>query len=278
MAQSNSPIYKTPIGKLKALTVEILRSRKYRQINLPEETIIDLLKNEMQLGKDERSAIKSARRKLHNIIAPYLGDLDYDQAIIDLESAFQNRQSDKIKQFCRSILAQHSSTRERLEILDIFYPRLFALGGKPKIILDLACGLNPFSLPWMNLDENIQYHAYDIHQPRIRLINRFFELYGVKPLAEVCDVLIKPPVFHVNVAFLFKEAHRMEQRRKGANRELLKTLDADSIFVSLPTLSLHGGRDLRARMRSLIDDTLKGLAWDVKEIEFTNELVFCINK
>ena len=271
-------IYEVSTTELHSLALEILNSRKYQNLGLPEETVADLLRNELAHNKDKKNAIKNTRRKLHNIIAPYLGDLNYDQAQSQLEIAFQSVQSDKIKEFCQFILAQHISSRERLEILENFYQKLFAPISKPRIILDMACALNPFSLPWMNLPYDIQYHAFDIHQPRVQLINRFFKLYGAQPFAEVRDVLLDPPTFHADAAFLFKEAHRMEQRRNGASRDLLQALDVDSLFVSLPTCSLHGKRDLISRMRLLMDIILKGLPWDVQEIAFTNELVFLIQK
>ena len=33
--------------------------------------------------------------------------------------------------------------------------------------LDLACGLNPLSLPWMGLNDEATYHVYDIDAERI---------------------------------------------------------------------------------------------------------------
>jgi len=78
------------------------------------------------------------RKKLHNIVAPYLGDPDYPLAAKTLEDAFQPGDSQAVKAACARLLATHASTLERLKILDEFYPRLFSLTGSPKTILDLA--------------------------------------------------------------------------------------------------------------------------------------------
>ena len=46
-------------------------------------------------------------------------------------------------------------------------------------ILDLACAMHPFAHPWMNLPPDCPYLAYDLHQPRVDLINHFFQTAGI---------------------------------------------------------------------------------------------------
>ena len=53
----------------------------------------------------------------------------------------------ELKSACRDILTLHSSTRERLPILDRFYRAVFEITGQPASILDLGCGLNPLACP-----------------------------------------------------------------------------------------------------------------------------------
>ena len=142
----------------------------------------------------------------------------------------------QVEQVCQTILAQHASTHERLPILEAFLPSEYLnFTGKPDIILDLACGLNPLALPWMGLPATVQYHAYDLHQPRVKMINRFFELMGLAPLAEVRDILLSPPEIEAPVAFFFKEAHRFEQRQHGCNVAFWNALRVRYLLVSLPT-------------------------------------------
>jgi len=256
----------------------ILQSRKYRDLAIPTETVRNLLEQELPRYRTQKETLEVVRKKLHNIVAPYLGDPDYPAAAQNLERAFASGEVAQIRQVCLSILEMHASSKERMPILDGFYDRLFSLTGKPKTILDLACGLNPFALPWMGLPADIRYYAYDIHQPRLNLINLFFSLQGIEPLGIKQDIVVDPPQVAAEVALFFKEAHRFEQRQHGCNRKLWCALRVRYLLVSLPTNSLSGRHNLIERQRQLVYGTLAGLPWQVNELMFDSELVFCIDR
>lgn len=260
------------------LIEDILTSRKYRKLNIPQETARDIYFIAIASGQNPKEAEKTLRQKLHNIIAPYLGEPDFAKAYAELETAFLTRDAKEIKKVCGDLLSSHASSRERLELLNEFYPHLFGLTGKPGSIFDLASGLNPFSLPWMDLKKDVEYFAYDLNEPRIKLINRFFELSGMKPLAFHQDILIHPPEGKADLAFLFKEAHRMEQRQRGCTRRLIEATRVDWFLLSLPTSSLNGKYDLIERQRRLVGAIVAGTSWSITEVLFINEIVFCINK
>ena len=260
------------------LVESILQNRNYRELDIPKETVMDLIQRETDSGLDEKTIMKNVRKKMHNIIAPYLGDPSYSEAVAWLETAYISKNADAIKQTCIQILTQHASTRERVPYLKDFYQQIYNLTGKPGSILDLACGLNPISIPWMELPMKTEYHAYDIHTPRVKFINQFLILAGRQPLAEVKDILVNPPAIKADVAFFFKEAHRLEQRRKGANRDLWKSLNVDTLLVSLPINSLSGQHDLSGQMRHLVENTIRGFSWSLQEIIIGNELIFLIKK
>lgn len=183
-----------------------------------------------------------------------------------------------VKFICAQILAAHASTRERMPILEEFYRRLFARIGRPRSIIDVACGLNPFAFPWMKLPASTIYHAYDLHHPRVDLINHFFKLQGLQPLAVARDVLVHPPQEEADAAFLFKEAHRIEQRQRGANVPLWQALKVRYLVVSLPAESLSGKHNLMERQRALVQSVVSGQPWTVDEMIFENEMVFVIEK
>lgn len=254
----------------------ITGSKKYRPIGIPQETILDLYNRELKKHGNPRQALEATREKLHHVTALYLGDPDYAQAAEMLNEAAGD--DEQIKNLCQQVMQSHISTRERLPILSEFYHRLFSLTGKPETILDLACGLNPFALPWMDLPKSVRYYAFDLHQPRIALINRFFEVLGMEPLGCHVDVLVNTPQIRADVAFLFKEAHRMEQRQKGCSLPFWKKIDAKWLLVSLPTASMSGRHSLVQKHRQLMADILEPVKWKMQEIMFENEIVFCIQK
>jgi 16S rRNA (guanine(1405)-N(7))-methyltransferase len=263
-------------AELEGWVAELREGKKYRSLSLPDSTLQDLILQELPRHKSKADAMQAVRKKLHNLVAPYLGDPDYQQAEIDLRDAFQSGSRERVLEICLQLLESHASTRERIPFMEDFYRQLFTYTGKPQVILDLACGLNPFAIPWMNLDAGVQYHAFDIHQPRVQLINSFLQGWGCQPLASQQDILVEPPRIHADAAFFFKEAHRFEQRQHGCNRAFWQALDVKFLLVSLPTRNLTGQHSLLERQRSLVHNTLKGLDWKVEELIFQDEMVFCI--
>lgn len=260
------------------LAQPILASRKYRSLNLPPETVIDLIQRGLDSGLKPNQAVDDARDKLHNIIAPYLGDPDYAKASEELKEIRSANNTQDIINFCLKMLGSHASTRERIPVSDDFYRQIFAVTGTPRSILDLACAMHPFAHPWMNLPTDCQYFAYDLHQPRVDLINLFFQTAGITGQAFYGDILLNPPQHSANIAFFFKEAHRFEQRQKGCNRAFWQALPVNWLVVSLPATNLTGRFDLADRQRKLVTETLSGLDWPVTELLVGNELLFCMHK
>ncbi len=268
----------TPIDPLEldGMIAELQRGRKYSMLELPDSTLRDLLVYAIPRYKNRQQVLQAARKKLHTLVAPYLGDPQYSEASQLLAQAFLAGNCQQVLDECRSILACHASTRERIPYMQDFYQRIFEYTGKPHVIFDLACGLNPFAIPWMNLDREVQYYAYDIHQPRLRLINQFMSGWGLPPLAVQQDILVDPPHSKADIAFFFKEAHRFEQRRHGSNRTFWQKLDVKYLLVSLPTQNLTWQRSLLERQRTLVAETLQGMDWKMEELMFPDEVVFCI--
>lgn len=261
-----------------SLMQEILRSPKYHDLGLPEQMLADLIERELAHRRSSKEALKAVRRKLHNIVAPYLEDLDYAQSRELLDKALRSEQQASLREACRQIMERHASTRERIPILGDFYQRIFAHTGVPRAILDLACGLHPFGLPWMALPPDTRYYAYDILRPRVKLIGHFFAHLAIDGRAILQDILVSPPDQPADIAFFFKEAHRFEQRRRGCNLPFWQALRVRYLLVSLPTSSLSGLHTLADRQRRLVYGAVSSQPWQVTEISFNGELVFCIDK
>jgi 16S rRNA (guanine(1405)-N(7))-methyltransferase len=256
----------------------LFRTRKYRGLNIPIETAMDLVVKNAEGLTRERDLEDVVREKMHNLIAPYLDTLDYPKTMSKLDHLLRTSDSQEIKELCLEVLSSHSSTKERIPIMEGFYATLFRHTGIPETILDLACGLNPFSIPWMKLPNETKFYSYDIHEPRIHLINAFLSKIGMQPLAIKQDILINPPKIEADVAFFFKEAHRFEQRQHGCNRDFWKSIHAKHLLVSLPTRNLTGRHSMIDQQRHLVERTTQGLPWTITEFVFDNEIVFCIEK
>lgn len=260
------------------LVDRLAASRKYRQLALPRETLTDLI-DQAALSHHSLKEIEDlVRRKLHNLVAPYLGDPDYALLQTLIPGLPTDLTSPVLKEFCLRVLNAHASTRERVPIHPEFYQRIFDHTGIPSIILDLACGVNPFALPWMGIPSTTQYLAYDLHLPRVQLINAFFKHCGQAGAAIQQDILVQPPQTTADVVFIFKEAHRFEQREAGATRKCLAALQARYILLSLPTQTLTGRRSMLKQDRALVTAACAGQPWQIDELLFPTEIVFCIRK
>jgi 16S rRNA (guanine(1405)-N(7))-methyltransferase len=260
------------------LVARLTALRKYKDVGIPEQTLLDLVEKATLTHSDPKKVEDIVRQKLHNLVAPYLGDPDYAKLLDSLRDLPPELGSTEVRQFCLQVLNAHSSTRERIPIDEEFYRGIFSFTGTPRTIMDVACGLNPFALPWMHLQSDTRYLAYDLHQPRVDLINAFFTHVGQNGSAILQDILVDPPQVPTDVVFFFKEAHRFEQREHGCNRSFLRKLPAKYILLSLPTVSLTGRRSMLDQDRRLVEAACDGQGWQVSELLFDSEIVFCIRK
>lgn len=262
--------------RAESITTALGASKKYH--DTLAGTIRAVVQEEMARHRTPKEAEKAARKRLHHIMAPYLGDPDYVAAAASLEAAFAAGDGEGIRAVCLDILKSHGSTDERLPILDRFYADIFAVTGKPGAILDIACGLNPLAFRWMGLPNSIQFYAYDILAPRIDLINTYFRLEGLPPLARLQDVAYQFPQEEADVALFLKELPRFERNYGKRGLALLEELRVKTLVISFPTISLHGGRSLVDMYRRYFRDLVADQRWRVVELLFDSEMVFCVEK
>ncbi len=265
-----------PDPRLEQVVSAVKQSRKYGDTS--EETIRELAEEALRTHKKPKAAIKAVRTRLHSIMAPYLGDPNYAQAAAELEAAFASGDHNAIEAACRDALDAHLSNRERLPIMADFYREIFAITGKPKALLDIACALNPLAFPWMGLSADTDFWAYDIHEPRVAFINHYFRLQGLPQHAKVQDVALHIPQGAGDVALFLKEMPRFERNYPGHGRDLLRGLNVRWLVVSFPSVSTHGGRNLVSRYRDFFYQLIDGQDWPASELLFEGELVMMADK
>lgn len=260
------------------LSAQIINAKKYRHLSLNPTTIENLIRQEAHLHPSQKAILKAVKRKLHNIVAPYLGEPDYAALTEELSQIeIDAYDSPILKAFCLKVLSQHASAAERIPFMTDFYAQLCQVTCKPGVILDLACGLHPLAFPWMGLPTTVRYYAYDIIQPRVDFINIFFTKIGLAPLAENRDILVDPPEHPADLGIFFKEAHRFEKRQPGCNHAFWEALNVDELAVSLPITDLSGTHSLLEGHRRLVFTNLPKDR-QVNEILIGNEIIFLIAK
>ncbi len=255
----------------------IAQSKKYKDIHVG--TIQDICEGLLKGGVSPKEIEKHCRKKLHNVWQDYLGLPNYKKAQEELKVAFgEGREA--VRNACTNVMSIHESAKERLVVLsEEYYQRIFEITGQPRTITDLACAFHPFCLPWMGLPKDIQYKAYDINKNFVDLINFYFELEGIQPLARWQDIYSDPPKEHADVAFLFKMYHCMDHRKKGSGLEIIKNTKTDWMVISFPLQNLRGARMIMYdRYSQAIEQLVEEQQWSMKRLEFENEWIILINK
>jgi 16S rRNA (guanine(1405)-N(7))-methyltransferase len=280
---------------LLARLVETVRaSPKYRRVS--EALIRRIGARELEKRRSLKEALAATRSELHQIGGAYLDrGARYPEWLAELRAAAQSTECvapgvasaalgacplpDALGRACASIMRHHSSTRERLPILEAFYTTTLAGIAPVRTVLDVACGFNPLAIPWMPLAPDAEYYACDIYEDLIAFVNGYLALSGVRGHAEVVDVAHSVPSRPVDLALILKTLPCLEQTDRSASLRLLETIHAEHILVSFPVRSL-GGRQkgmagtYEARFRELI----AGKNWPVQRFEFATELAFLVHK
>jgi 16S rRNA (guanine(1405)-N(7))-methyltransferase len=253
------------------------RSRKYA--NLCEDTLVRIADWAAARHQAPRPAIKAAKRKLHQVYGAYLNQLDLARVRALVAALPANSPQEAVRATCREILGCHASTAERLPIIERLYSELFSATGEPDTILDLACGLNPFALPWMSLAPDAQYFCFDIDQVLIGAINEFLGRVGRPPTAACADILVSPPEAEADVALLLKTSPCLEQQEQGATQRILTELPARHVVVSFPTRAL-GGRQkgMRQHYGRFMARLLGRLCRPARKLVYPSETLYVISR
>ena len=90
---------------LETVVAAVKGSRKYGDTS--EETIRQLAAEAVRQHKRPKAAIKAVRKRLHSIMAPYLGDPDYVALAKALDAAFASGDMAAVNGICRAALESH---------------------------------------------------------------------------------------------------------------------------------------------------------------------------
>ena len=219
-------------------------AKKYSAVYKP---LIERLQAENEKGhKKGPDSIKATKTKLHQLYGAYIQDNAHKKAAAII-SALEGTQ---ITEAATSLLSLHASTKERLPHYAEFYEFILTHTGPVESILDIGCGYNPFSIPYMQAvctDSQAKtaikaYHAYDIDTRVADLINRFFTHLSLPPLAKCADLAVHTPSQPADLALMCKLIPVLEAQAPGSGFKLARELNARHLLITYPLKSL-GGRE-----------------------------------
>lgn len=277
--------------KITALIQEIKKKKELRDLNreFVKEYLLKYLRQESRISKslEEKfnpkskaytTVIKNVRSQLRKVYGLFRDDPGKRKKIVqELLTSPKSARTEILDE----ILTTHSSTKERLPFYTQLYPRIFALTGRPKTVLDVGCGINPFSFSYMKLKQ-CTYYAYDIHEEEIQSINQYFRLLhtenpsfkGKAIIADISHTKFPP----ADIGFLFKMTDVLDQG-KGHKKteELLKRIPAKYVIIGFATRTMSG-KEMTAPRRSWMEWLCKRLGYSYTILEFENELFYVIEK
>jgi len=262
---------------------------KYSMIHPP--LVARVYEEEKQKGA--KDCEKATKTRLHQMFGAYVQG-NAHKKVAAILSNMGNGEAECFARHCekgfsptkQSILSLHASTKERLPHYDAFYTFLTTHVPNIQTIIDLGCGFNPFSLPYLPAQtrENLKtYHAYDIDTRTRDLLNRFFALQNLPQAAACADLTVETPTDTADLALLCKLVPVLEMQRPGRGFELARQLNTKFLAITYPTKSLGGrekgmGKNYATQFETAYTNGALGDFTLIANAQIGNELIYALKK
>ena len=227
---------------------------------------------ERELERHPKTALASAKKRLHALTGAYIGAEELKKVNrFYLEFADTGDAS-----MLNHALLLHSSTRERYNTSDALYAKIRALCGKPKSVLDAACGLNPLKLGSLGYTNVL---GVDIHGGLVELVNKWSKTAGWDVRAECMDVTVRVPEGEFDLLLAMKLLPVLETDRKGGALEFLDRVSFKRAIVTFPIVTLSGRRgDMEENYSEWFESEIAGKYEILDKFECGFELCYCIRR
>jgi len=266
---------------IKEFIKKVKDHQKYRSISddIVEIEIEKYLKRYAHDLYDEKFAFKKIRKELHRLYSSYQTKHKKKRNLyLDALKKDPNIEN------TNDLLSMTLSTKERLPNYQSIYKDIFQLTGKPKTIIDLGSGLNPLSIPYMNLS-SITYYSYDINLEDMEFLNKYYKTMKINGHAIIMDIRDLEKISNLpssDIIFLFKIIDLIDEKskkKKKISEQLIKLLVKKTKFivVSFATKTLTR-RSMKLPRRIGFELMLTRNNLNFKIINTDNEIFYVIRK
>jgi 16S rRNA (guanine(1405)-N(7))-methyltransferase len=250
-------------------------SAKYRHIH--RDTIADVVARSLPGSTSAAELERRARASLHRVAALYLLRGRTARSLPGLDAAARSPAA--LRDWCRAMLDNHFSTRERLPDIDEFYAAVIDMTGPPASVADLGCALNVFTVPWLLDVADCVYMGYDFNRHYVDMGDMFLARTHPGSNMVHTDVVLDIPERPTDVALFLKTHHCVEDRRPGAALALVEHVRARHVVVSFPLRGMHGRA---ATFAGVHIDRLAALAerrgWGLRSADLRTERLLVVAK
>lgn len=229
-----------------------------------------------------RQLIKEVRARLRRVVGLFTSSKDL-QKLVDQLCQVPLSSSSSLS-LHKQLLSHHPSTSDRVSWYLQWYRQLWRITGKPEVILDLGCGLHPFSFRFMGL-KKLHYYAYDVNQTNLQLLDRYFSsVHQQQPdfqgKTTVLDITKEPLSSFppADVAFLLKMTDVLEMTKGHKITErIISHLPAQWVVISFSTVTLSG-KPMNYPGRKWIELLCHRLGYSFSVLTFPTEIFYVIRK
>ncbi|MFH1637110.1 MAG: hypothetical protein ABIB71_01665 [Candidatus Woesearchaeota archaeon] len=227
----------------------------------------DLPYSQLKRTKEYKLAVKEIRRVLREVYGVFkLKGFDKREEILERLKGLDDVECHE------ALLKLHKSTAERLEFYPEVYSAILNVAGEVKSVLDLGCGLNPVSYPFMN--RKVKYLAAELSEKDSAFIQKYFDKAGVDGKAFALNLLEVKELPSADICFMFKLPDTLESLKRGVTKELLGKIKCKWLVVSFSTKSLGGRKSISKKRLVWFEKLIKDKSYETFEIE--NEFFYII--
>ncbi len=283
-------INKTIIEETLIVDLIVAIKRKKELSTITNEFVRDILMEYFKQNPKSISSIKNPKSTVYKTVLKQVrSKLRRSYGLFRTEEdaktreALLNNLKKNPKAYAIQILETHSSTKERAKDYERIYKNIFTITKKPKRLLDIGCGINPFSFPLMKT-KNLIYHAYDISEYEINQIQQYFDIIhsdSFQGYASTLNALHWEQLLHVpqaDLAFLFKMTDVLD-RGNGhkVTEQVLQSIPAKHVVLSFATKTMSG-KKMNAPKRKWVEWLCKRLRYPYQTFMTDNEIFYVITK
>jgi len=224
----------------------------------------------------DKEIVKEVRKKLHRLYASYQ---------INKKKKRKNY-LEKLKQgeiVLDELLAMTLSTKERKDDYKNIYHTIFSYTKKPKIVIDIGCGMNPLSFPLMDL-EKVKYYCYDIDAADVAFLNTYFQLMknkGLEGKAFLLDAKDETAIKKIpksDIVFMFKLIDLLDSDKNISEKIIEVLLNKTSFVVASFATKTLTQKPMKLTQRRGFQKMLDRKNLHYKQFNTTNELFYIIHK
>ncbi|MBL7051979.1 MAG: hypothetical protein ISS01_02725 [Nanoarchaeota archaeon] len=217
--------------------------------------------------KDQKKIVKETRARLRDLYSAFrMRNFSKKEKYLEEMKDWED------KEICKKILQVHLSTRERAEYYDDVYMKIRKYVDF-KSVLDLGCGLNVFSMPWMG---RVDYYGIDVNQEDVDFCNSYLEKFGLRGAIRWGDVLSFDNHLKSEVCFMFKVLEGFESLERGFTEKLFEKISSPYIVASFATRSLGGGKSISEKRLKWFEKIVEGKV--LEKFKLADEVYFIVKR